>query len=86
MGTGPAPIGIDVEGHGRDEEIAGDSDIDLSRTVGWFTTKYPIALSLGKISWEQVRTGHAALGVVVKDAKEQLRALPQGPPTVCCAI
>ena len=45
---GPAtPIGIDVGGHGRDEEIAGD-DVDLSRTVGWFTTKYPIALSLGR--------------------------------------
>ncbi|MCB0940279.1 MAG: amino acid adenylation domain-containing protein [Mycobacterium sp.] len=77
LGTGPTPIGIDVEGHGRDEEIAGD-DTDLSRTVGWFTTKYPIALSLGKISWEQVRTGHTALGAVIKDAKEQLRALPEG--------
>ena len=78
LGTGAAPISIDVEGHGRDEEIAGDHDIDLSRTVGWFTTKYPIALSLGRISWEQVRVGDAALGAVIKDAKEQLRALPDG--------
>ena len=32
LGTGGAPIGIDVEGHGRDEELA--ADVDLSRTVG----------------------------------------------------
>ena len=31
-------------------EIAGD-DVDLSRTVGWFTTKYPVALTPGVISW-----------------------------------
>ena len=61
LGTGSAPIGIDVEGHGRDEEIAGD-DVDLSRTVGWFTTKYPVALTPGVISWEQVRAGDAAPG------------------------
>ena len=42
LGTGGAPIGIDVEGHGRHEELA--ADVDLSRTVGWFTTKYPVAL------------------------------------------
>ncbi|MCB0938297.1 MAG: AMP-binding protein, partial [Mycobacterium sp.] len=77
LGTGSAPIGIDVEGHGRDEEIAGD-DVDLSRTVGWFTTKYPVALTPGAITWEQVRAGDAALGAVIKDAKEQLRALPDG--------
>ena len=39
-GTGDA-LGIDVEGHGRDEELL--ADVDLSRTVGWFTTKYPVA-------------------------------------------
>ena len=50
LGTGPTPIGIDVEGHGREEQWAAD-DVDLSRTVGWFTTKYPIALTPGAISW-----------------------------------
>ncbi|MCB0166854.1 MAG: non-ribosomal peptide synthetase, partial [Anaerolineae bacterium] len=34
---------VDVEGHGREEIIAG---VDLSRTVGWFTTIYPILLPL----------------------------------------
>ncbi|OBJ16937.1 amino acid adenylation domain-containing protein [Mycobacterium colombiense] len=74
--NGGAPIGIDVEGHGRVEELA--ADIDLSRTVGWFTTKYPVSLVMGGLSWVQVVTGEAALGTVIKDAKEQLRALPDG--------
>ena len=74
LGTGGAPIGIDVEGHGRHEELA--ADVDLSRTVGWFTTKYPVSLAVGGLSWAQVVAGEAALGAVIKDAKEQLRALP----------
>ena len=69
-----APVGIDVEGHGRHEELA--DEVDLSRTVGWFTTKYPVALSVGGLDWAQVIAGEAALGAVLKDAKEQLRALP----------
>ena len=76
LGTGDAPIGIDVEGHGRDEDLA--ADVDLSRTVGWFTTKYPVALTVGGLRWAQVVAGDAALGPVIKDAKEQLRALPDG--------
>ena len=48
LGTGGAPIGIDVEGHGRHEELA--ADVDLSRTVGWFTTKYPVSLAVGGLS------------------------------------
>ena len=74
LGTGGAPIGIDVEGHGRHEELA--ADVDLSRTVGWFTTKYPVSLTVGGLAWAQVVAGEAALGAVIKDAKEQLRALP----------
>ncbi|WP_156425517.1 MULTISPECIES: non-ribosomal peptide synthetase, partial [unclassified Mycobacterium] len=74
VGNGSVPIGIDVEGHGRHEEIA--PDVDLSRTVGWFTSKYPVALRVGKPSWRQVIIGDAALGAVIKDVKEQLRALP----------
>ena len=75
LGTA-SPIGIDVEGHGRHDELA--PNVDLSRTVGWFTTKYPVALSMGGLNWAQVLAGESALGAVVKDAKEQLRALPDG--------
>ena len=52
--------------------------VDLSRTVGWFTTKYPVALAVGGLDWAQVVAGDAGLGAVIKDAKEQLRALPDG--------
>lgn len=34
-------IQIDLEGHGREEIIA---DLDTTRTVGWFTSQYPLAL------------------------------------------
>ncbi|MBA0046597.1 non-ribosomal peptide synthetase [Mycobacteroides sp. LB1] len=83
LGTGGAPIAIDVEGHGRQEELAeldgaADRNVDLSRTVGWFTTKYPVSLAVGGLRWTQVVGGDAALGAVIKDAKEQLRALPDG--------
>ena len=46
--------------------------------MGWFTTKYPVALTLDGLYWAQVVAGDAALGAVIKDAKEQLRALPDG--------
>ena len=76
LGAGGAPVGIDLEGHGRFEELA--SDVDLSSTVGWFTAKHPVALTFGGLSWAQVVAGEAAIGPVVKDVKEQLRALPDG--------
>jgi amino acid adenylation domain-containing protein/non-ribosomal peptide synthase protein (TIGR01720 family) len=80
VGNGGAPIAIDVEGHGRHDELA--ANVDLSRTVGWFTTKYPVSLrvdgELGRLNWAQVVAGDAALGAVLKDAKEQLRAMPDG--------
>ncbi|EUA30889.1 condensation domain protein [Mycobacterium xenopi 3993] len=68
------PIVIDVEGHGRHEELA--PDIDLSRTVGWFTIKYPVALTFAALGWAQVAAGEPILGAVIKDAKEQLRPCP----------
>jgi non-ribosomal peptide synthase protein (TIGR01720 family) len=67
---------VEVEGHGRDEDLA--AGLDLSRTVGWFTTKYPVSLAIDRISWQHVRAGDAALGAVIKRAKEQLRAMPDG--------
>ncbi|MCP3811760.1 condensation domain-containing protein, partial [Mycobacteriaceae bacterium Msp059] len=75
-GAGSVPMGIDVEGHGRAEDLA--PNVDLSRTVGWFTAKYPVALTVGRVSWTHVTAGASALGPVIKAAKEQLRALPDG--------
>jgi amino acid adenylation domain-containing protein/non-ribosomal peptide synthase protein (TIGR01720 family) len=60
--TGETSTLIQLEGHGREELIDG---IDLSRTVGWFTSLYPIRL-----------TPEAALADSIKQVKEQLRAIP----------
>ncbi|OSC35699.1 non-ribosomal peptide synthetase, partial [Mycobacterium decipiens] len=76
LGCAGAPIGIDVEGHGRQEDL--DPNIDLSSTVGWFTSKYPVAVVVDGPNWQQVHHGAPALGAVVKDVKEQLRAVPDG--------
>ncbi|WP_142281436.1 non-ribosomal peptide synthetase, partial [Mycobacterium palustre] len=76
LGTNGAPVVIDVEGHGREGDLV--LDVDLSRTVGWFTTKYPVRLAAAGLSWAQVVAGEAGLGAVIKDAKEQLRSLPDG--------
>ncbi|MGY3677843.1 amino acid adenylation domain-containing protein [Streptomyces sp. TE33382] len=38
---GDAPFLVDVEGHGREEIAAG---LDLSSTVGWFTSMFPVRL------------------------------------------
>ncbi|HZG88635.1 MAG TPA: amino acid adenylation domain-containing protein, partial [Pseudonocardia sp.] len=63
--TGHDRVLLDLEGHGR-EEILGD--VDLSRTVGWFTSMFPVAL-------EVPRQGDP--GTVLKAVKEQLRAVPR---------
>ena len=41
--TGQTTVLLDLEGHGREEFVDG---IDASRTLGWFTTIYPVALEL----------------------------------------
>jgi non-ribosomal peptide synthase protein (TIGR01720 family) len=55
---------VDLEGHGREAIY---NDIDLSRTVGWFTTIFPVLLSLEGISQP---------GEAIKAIKEQLRGIP----------
>ncbi|MEU4522013.1 amino acid adenylation domain-containing protein [Amycolatopsis sp. NPDC024027] len=55
---------LELEGHGR-EEIFGD--VDLSRTVGWFTTLYPCPVEIPR---------EGGWGAVLKSVKECLRATP----------
>ncbi|WP_309500775.1 condensation domain-containing protein, partial [Streptomyces shenzhenensis] len=66
------PLLVDVEGHGRDEELAGD----LSRTVGWFTSLFPVRLDAGGARWREILDGGPALGRALNTVKAQLRALP----------
>ena len=74
LGAHGAPIGIAVKSHGRAEHLR--DDVDLSRTVGWFTSKYPVALNVGDMRWAQVAAGEAALGPLVTATREQLGGLP----------
>jgi amino acid adenylation domain-containing protein/non-ribosomal peptide synthase protein (TIGR01720 family) len=62
--SGQHRILVDLHGHGREDVIAG---VDLSRTVGWFTTIFPMLL--------EVDTGSSP-GDALPLIKEQLRATP----------
>jgi microcystin synthetase protein McyA len=58
--TGETSILVDIEGHGREPM---DADVDLSRTVGWFTSIYPVLLN-------------ADAGDLIASVRAQLRAVP----------
>jgi non-ribosomal peptide synthase protein (TIGR01720 family) len=62
--TGTRRLLIEMEGHGREEIAAG---LDLSRTVGWFTSIYPVLIDL-----EEVQDLASQLRV----ARQQLQAVP----------
>ncbi|MEU2794839.1 amino acid adenylation domain-containing protein, partial [Streptomyces sp. NPDC007100] len=63
---------VDVEGHGR-EPLGG---VDLSRTVGWFTSVHPVRLSATGVDLGRARAGGEAAGVLLKAVKEQVQAVP----------
>ncbi|MFC5856472.1 condensation domain-containing protein, partial [Streptomyces chlorus] len=65
---------LDLEGHGRDEELLPGAD--LSRTVGWFTSMYPVRVDAGPAVWNEVVAGGPVVGAAIKRVKEQLRATP----------
>nr|WP_253835268.1 non-ribosomal peptide synthase/polyketide synthase [Actinokineospora globicatena] len=61
--TGESRVAVHLEGHGREDVLP---DTDLSRTVGWFTTMFPVGLDVPQGPWR----------TVVKDIRKQLRKLP----------
>ena len=62
---GSPRIALAMEGHGRTPELM--SELDVSRTVGWFTCLYPLVLDLAP---------RDDLGHHIKQVKESLRAVP----------
>ncbi|MFD7666663.1 condensation domain-containing protein [Streptomyces sp. NPDC059788] len=72
-GADPGPVLVDVEGHGREPLT---DDMDLSRTVGWFTCAYPVRLDPGAVDLAEVRAGGPAAGQLIKRIKEQLGVVP----------
>ncbi|WP_280677847.1 non-ribosomal peptide synthetase [Kitasatospora sp. MAA19] len=73
-GVDESSVLVRLEGHGREEAVVPGAD--LSRTVGWFTSMFPVRLDLGGADVEQALGGGAAAGRVVKAVKEQLLAVP----------
>ena len=63
--TGESKLLVGIEGHGR-EYIS--HELDTSKTVGWFTSLYPLLLDAGDI---------ATPGDQIRSIKEQLRNVPQ---------
>lgn len=63
--TGRPRLTVRLEGHGRNPG-EWSRDAEIARTVGWFTTLYPVALDLPRADW----------GDLLKSVKEQLRAVP----------
>lgn len=61
--AGDSALSLILEGHGRDVL----DDVDLSRTIGWFTTRYPVSLEY---------PANQDLGYLIKTVKEALRAIP----------
>lgn len=62
--TGEPTLLLAFEGHGREPIF---EEVDLSRTVGWFTSYYPVRLDLGQA---------AGTEEAVKLIKEQVRGVP----------
>ena len=62
---GTQTIGLNLEGHGREELL--DETPDVSRTVGWFTSLYPVLFTLPL---------QGGSGTWIKTIKEQLRSVP----------
>jgi amino acid adenylation domain-containing protein/non-ribosomal peptide synthase protein (TIGR01720 family) len=62
--TGAPEVLVDLERHGREDLF---DEVDLSATVGWFTTKFPVALTVPGTA------DHAAL---VRHVRGQLRRVP----------
>ncbi|MCP4150943.1 MAG: amino acid adenylation domain-containing protein [bacterium] len=59
-------ISVYLEGHGREEIIA---DTDITRTIGWFTSLFPIILNVDGEQRERITP-------VIKKTKEMLRNIP----------
>ncbi|MGW7574626.1 amino acid adenylation domain-containing protein [Streptomyces sp. NPDC054765] len=70
------PVLVDIEGHGRDIDLDGLSDLDVSRTVGWFTVIHPVLLDARVEDWDTMRTDGDGLARATKQVKERLRAIP----------
>ncbi|HTV24524.1 MAG TPA: amino acid adenylation domain-containing protein, partial [Polyangiaceae bacterium] len=82
-----ASVLVQLEGHGREEDVlasapgvaanggagqgASSAAIDTTRSVGWFTSLYPVRLEPASLG-----SGDAERAAALQSIKEQLRAVP----------
>lgn len=64
--SGSSEVRVAMEGHGREPV---HPDLDASRTVGWFTSLYPLRFT---------RDGDASLADGMREVRETVRAVPLG--------
>ncbi len=62
--SGDSTIKLDKEGHGREGAV---EDVTIYRTLGWFTSFYPLNLTL---------PDDQGTGQIIRAVKEQIRAIP----------
>jgi amino acid adenylation domain-containing protein/non-ribosomal peptide synthase protein (TIGR01720 family) len=62
--NGLTDVAVMLEGHGREDIL---ENVDVSRTVGWFTSMYPVVMQLQP---------QQALGRQIKEIKELLHQFP----------
>ncbi|WP_433733955.1 amino acid adenylation domain-containing protein [Nocardia sp. CA-129566] len=73
-GVDAAATRVRLEGHGREETAVAGAD--LNRTVGWFTSMYPVVLDLSGIDADAVWNNGDVTAAMIKAVKEQLLAVP----------
>ncbi|HET9380917.1 MAG TPA: amino acid adenylation domain-containing protein, partial [Streptomyces sp.] len=66
---------VEMEGHGREPVVKG---ADLGRTVGWFTSSYPVRLNPGQIDWNDFWGGGQSVETTLGKVRAQLAELPDG--------
>ncbi|SEL41109.1 non-ribosomal peptide synthetase [Paenibacillus sp. OK003] len=63
--TGMDKVLVNLEGHGREQILP---DLDITRTVGWFTSQYPVVLDMRASS---------NMSLLIKTNKEMIRQIPK---------
>ncbi|MGT2532550.1 amino acid adenylation domain-containing protein [Streptomyces nojiriensis] len=72
-GTAPGSLLVDLEGHGRVDRTGRH---DLARTVGWFTTQYPVRFDVDGLDLDAAARGGDALAELVARIHTTVASVP----------
>ncbi|MFG2234785.1 amino acid adenylation domain-containing protein [Streptomyces sp. NPDC048723] len=72
-GSAPGSLLVDLEGHGRVDRTGRH---DLARTVGWFTTQYPVRFDLDGLDLDAAARGGDALAELVARIHTTVASVP----------